>query len=302
MKVVELLRKYPGRRFTAREIAQAIFEEFPDLCEQKKNKSRSINNDSELIQQIVAEIGANRPTIERRWTSVRTTAERPRGWFWSERSDEAVVDQAESQIDEKDPEFLWSYNGREFELYPMLTRYLSAEWGLYSRRIDEKTASNRRGPQGNRWLFPDLVAMEDLTSDLSKDVREWHAISGFKKVRIWAFEVKIVLNRSNVREAFFQTVSNSSWANFGYLVAADIQSDETMKELRILAALHGVGLIKLNYENPEDSEVKIPARERVDMDWANADRLARENRDFMEVVTLIREFHQTGSPKKRDWD
>ncbi|MCR4081861.1 hypothetical protein [Providencia stuartii] len=36
---------------------------------------------------------------------------------------------------------------------------------------------------------------------------------------------------SNVREVFFQTLSNSSWANVGYLVAAEITGDETLKEL-----------------------------------------------------------------------
>ena len=183
-----------------------------------------------------------------------------------------------------------------------LVQYLSSEWGLFAKRIDEKTASNRRGPQGNRWLFPDLVAMEDLTIDLAGAVRDFHSISGARKFRIWAFEVKLVLNRSNVRESFFQTVSNSSWANFGYLVASEIQSDETLKELQILCSLHGTGLILLNSSNPDESEIRIPARERQDIDWANANRLAGENRDFMSVIELLKEFHQTGKPKRNEWD
>jgi hypothetical protein len=32
-------------------------------------------------------------------------------------------------------------------------------------------------------------------------------------------------------------VSNSSWANFGYLVAAEIEGQDTLKELRMLLPL-----------------------------------------------------------------
>jgi uncharacterized protein len=49
-----------------------------------------------------------------------------------------------------------------------------------------------------------------------------------------------------VRKGFFQTVSNSSWANFSYLVAVDIEGPHTMKELRTLFSAHEVGLIKLD--------------------------------------------------------
>ena len=43
-----------------------------------------------------------------------------------------------------------------------------------------------------------------------------------KRTKLWSFEAKLLINRSNVRECFFQAVSNSSWANFGYLVAAGV--------------------------------------------------------------------------------
>ena len=60
--------------------------------------------------------------------------------------------------------------------------------------------------------------------------------------------MKLLLNRSNVRESFFQAVSNSSWANFGYLVAAEVVGADTLKELRMLYAAHGIGLIQLDVE------------------------------------------------------
>ena len=71
-----------------------------------------------------------------------------------------------------------------------------------------------------------------------------------KRTKLWSFEVKLLINRSNVRECFFQSVSNSSWSNFGYLVAAEIEGQDTLKELRMLFAAHGIGLIKLDADNP----------------------------------------------------
>ena len=51
----------------------------------------------------------------------------------------------------------------------------------------------------------------------------------------------------NYREFFFQAVSNSSWANEGYLVAAEIiQDDELLSELECLSIAFGIGIIQLD--------------------------------------------------------
>nr|WP_052646285.1 hypothetical protein [endosymbiont of Acanthamoeba sp. UWC8] len=82
-----------------------------------------------------------------------------------------------------------------------------------------------------------------------------------KKNKLWSFEVKLLINRSNVRRAFFQAVSNSSWANYGYLVAAELEGSDTKRELQILSALHGIGFILLDSKTPVESQVLIPAKE-----------------------------------------
>jgi uncharacterized protein len=120
-----------------------------------------------------------------------------------------------------------------------------------------------------------------------------------QKTRLWSFEVKILLNRSNVREAFFQAVSNSSWANFGYLVATEVEGPDTMKELRMLHGLHGIGVIQIDPDNPAESQILVPARERIDVDWATCNRLAQENKDFLQFAKLVRQFYQTGDPASR---
>ncbi len=52
---------------------------------------------------------------------------------------------------------------------------------------------------------------------------------------------------------FFQTVSNSAWANYSYLVAADID-ERALNELQILCKAYNIGVIKLNKDNPLERE------------------------------------------------
>ena len=191
---------------------------------------------------------------------------------------------------------------KEHDLYPILSKYLWSELSIYSKRINEKKASNKRGPKGNKWLYPDLVGMDDLTTGWHQEIKDAVKEYASQKTKLWSFEVKISLNRSNVREAFFQAVSNSSWANFGYLVAAEIEGSNTMKELRMLFSLHGIGLIQIDPENPAKSQILIPAREKPEVDWATCNRLTLENKDFLQFVKLVRQFHQTDDPRPKDWD
>lgn len=310
--VVECLKAQAGARLTARQVAAWIRDRYPDECEAKLARSQSLQNEADLLQQLVAEIGANRPKIEQKYSQVRTTEDRPRLYYWSNATEEAEVIDAEGSkdafIDEvsvvvnvSTPIRLVETPPREVALYPKLAEYLSVEFGLHAQRIDEKRSANKRGPQGNRWLYPDLVALEDLTLDWTPEVRNCVSEAGAQKARLWSFEVKLLLNRSNVREAYFQTVSNSSWANFAYLVTGELEGPDTLKELRMLAALHGIGLIKLDSENPAESQIFIPARERPEIDWANCNRLASENTDFQKVVTLLWQFHRTGDARPGEW-
>ena len=155
--------------------------------------------------------------------------------------------------------------------------------GLYPKRIDEGKSSNTKGPNGNEWLHPDLVAVEILFNNNKKwnsNIKTLHKQYSAKRMDIWAFEVKRDLKMSNVRASFFQTLANSSWANYGYLVALSVTKGETRDELKMLCNLHGIGFILLDTEAPEDSAIEIPARKSGDIDWNIANRLASENTHF----------------------
>jgi hypothetical protein len=299
--VLGYLKDLPEEKLTARQIAEWIFVTFPDECQAKKQSSQYVSTDTELVQQLVAEISSQRPRLQKRHPELKTTEGRPRKYYYSEKSDIAEVAAAESTAGTPTADTNDAKRG-EHAMYSLLSRYLLDEFGVYSKRVDEKRSSNKRGPNGNRWLHPDVVGMEDLGAEWHQEVRDCVSQYSDKRTKLWSFEAKLLINRSNVREGFFQTVSNSSWANFGYLVAAEIEGQDTLKELRMLFAAHGIGLIKLEMDNPSDSQVLIPAREKTDIDWDTANRLATENKDFMEYVNLVKQFYQTGNARISDWD
>lgn len=299
--VLGYLKERPDEKLTAREIAEWIFATFPDECQVKKHSSQYVKTDAELVQQLVAEISSQRPRLQQRHSELKTTEGRPRKYYYSEKSDIAEIAAAENTVVALTADISDAKLG-EHALYPLLSRYLWEEFSVYSKRIDEKRSSNKRGPNGNRWLYPDIVGMEDLGAEWHQEVRDCVNQYSDKRTKLWSFEAKLLINRSNIRECFFQAVSNSSWANFGYLVAAEIEGQDTLKELRMLFAAHGIGLIKLDADNPADSQVLIPARERDEIDWDMANRLATENRDFLDYVKLVKQFYQTGEARLADWD
>lgn len=310
-RVVELLSANPEKRFKARDMAIWVVDNYPEAAAAKMEKSGFIESQAQLLNQIVAEIGANRPQWETQYHQLRTTdGVRPRLYYWTEKSAEQEVQEAESGTETlvefaspaddpaesgavvKDEKIV--HRRREHDLYPLLIEFLKSEYGIAGYRIDDKTSSNNHGSGGNRWLFPDVVGMENMTVGMHPEVVTAVRESRDTRIRLWSFEVKLLINRSNARETYFQAVSNSSWANFGYLVAADFEGSETLKELRILYAMHGIGLIRLDEENPAESQVIVPARERPSLEWAMCSRLAYENKDFRQFMTRVRQFFQTG--------
>ena len=305
--ILNFLQNNSGRKFTAREIAEYIFNTYPEHCKSKQQRSKAskfpLDSDSKLIGQIIAEITIflSSPEARTKYKNIKTTEGRPRQYYFTEQTDQEEVQKVEIIETKEELENKSSISKKEYELYPLLINFLKSELQIYSKRIDEKHSVNSRGTNGNKWLYPDIVGVEDLTSDWHREIKDCVQQYSDKKTKLWSFEVKILINRSNIREAFFQCVSNSSWANFGYLVASEIQGSDTMKELRILSGLHGIGFILLRTEDYNESEIILPAKEKTEIDWNIANRLAEENKDFLNYIKLIRHFYQTGDFRDGDW-
>jgi hypothetical protein len=188
----------------------------------------------------------------------------------------------------------------ENELYPLLAEYLKSKLKLCCLRIDEKRSGNQRGKDGNLWLHPDIVAMEALDKGLNEATRTFVKQDRGQRVLLWSFEVKTELNGSNVRRSFFQAVSNSSWANKGYLVAAHI-SDKVEQELKMLSELHGIGVILLDQENSSKSETFSPAKQRPNIDAQSVHRITEENEDFKDFMDEVNSYCMTGRTHDAFW-
>lgn len=292
-KVFAMLKAQPDTKFSAREIAEWIVERYPEDASIKLQRSQTLTTEADLLQQITAEVSAQRPRWQVKVPQFKTIEGiRPRLYYWSViPDDEEVFEVPSSPITD---EIAVPQRLSEQDLYPRLVQYLRDEYSVHAVRIDEKTASNRHGLGSNRWLFADVVGMEHLVAGFDNDVREAIRQSNARQLKLWSFEVKRLLNGSNVREAYYQAVSNSSWANVGYLVAADIEGKATQQELELLHAMHGIGILLLNTDEPSESQILIPARERPEVEWAMCNRLATENRDFKNFMRAVRQFYQTG--------
>lgn len=310
-RVAEFLEQNPNRRFTAREIAEWIFENYPEACEEKRrNSTLTLDTDAKLIQELVSNISTQRPQLQKIHPEIRTTEDRPKQYYYSTASDEEEISDAEGNALADQPAAAATSEAglqqqeqprREHDLYPLLSEYLYAELNVDSKRIDESRSRNTRGKHGNKWLHPDLVGLEPLNIGWEGVVNDFSQQHGGQRIRLWSFEVKLRLNNANLRESFFQTVSNSSWANLGYLVAADID-ERVMPEIRLLSARHGIGLIKLNPENPAESQLLLPAEEKPSLDWGVINSLVEQNPDFKAYIMQCKEYYLIKAIKPNEWD
>lgn len=309
-RVRDFLKESPEQRFTAREIAEGIILRDPTWARRKAERSQqeniSIGDDGALIQQVVAEIGAIKLRLQA-VSELRMTEDRPRKHYYTSASPDAEIKQAEeSELYTRGQTLNQSDAGpssfSEESLYPLVSKYLAESLAIYSKRVDEKRSRNSYGPSGNKWLYPDMIAFEILSRTWTHAVSELASMQFDKSTRLWSLEVKKAVNRANVREVFFQTVSNSSWANFSYLITAEISGAGTLEELRVLSNQHGVGVIQIDRDDPSESTILIPAKERLSVDWAAASRLAEQNSDAKEVFEHVKFFYQTRNDQAHFWD
>lgn len=177
-----------------------------------------------------------------------------------------------------------SFNERE--LHPLLSSfvYVDPHFNCVTKTIHhEKSKKKKRGM--NEWLHPDLVGLYFPYKSFGDDTIELMNSFNDCQFRLFSFEMKINVNFSNLREYYFQAVSNSSWANEGYLVALDYaDGPELQEEMLRLNNAFGIGFIKLNSESIEQSEILFPAKYNEVIDWDTVDKLSETNPEFNRFI------------------
>jgi hypothetical protein len=151
-----------------------------------------------------------------------------------------------------------------------------------------KTISHPRSKREySEWLHPDIVGCYFPIGEWKDSVIEFGATIASTSIKLFSFELKRELNFSNLRESFFQAVSNSSWAHEGYLVAAEIDTtDDFLDELKRLTTSFGIGVIQFNLTDPDSSELLFPAQPKEVLDWDTINKLTI-NSDFDDFLKRI---------------
>ena len=187
----------------------------------------------------------------------------------------------------------------EKDLHPYLTYYAYYHLNCYTKTINHSQSTKK---EFGEWVHPDLVGCSFPFDDWKNEVYDLSASIGNVSIRLMSFELKRELSFGNLRESFFQTVSNSTWANESYLVAAIISDEEEFRnELSRLSTSFGIGIIKLNIDDPHSSEIIFPAKYRVEIDWETVNKLTM-NSDYREFISTIKIDITSKKIHKKEYD
>ncbi|QTO95598.1 hypothetical protein J5D25_00470 [Helicobacter pylori] len=180
-----------------------------------------------------------------------------------------------------------SYEEKEKNLHKLLVKFLyeNPDFKLLCKTIRHEKCKKGKGGEC-RWNYPDIVGVYFPYNKYQKETLDFLQHTGQKRHKLFSFELKIRINFSNLKESYFQAVSNSTWANEGYLVVFEEIEDKVLGELRRLNQSFGIGVIKLESEI-SNSKVLLPAKEReIDIPTLNmlVERSSEDFKPFMEKI------------------
>ena len=192
---------------------------------------------------------------------------------------------------EEDPKEIIKTKYHERDLHSLLVKFVNSAPNFKAQVktiYHENSTRNKKGL--NKWLHPDLVGVHLPFLDFDIHTLQVQKELYWTAVRFFSFEMKKELNIGNLRECYFQAVSNSNWANEGYLVALNIIDEDgnLISELRRLNNAFGIGVIKLNAENINESEIILPAKIKQELDWDTIDLLLKKNGDFKGFMEIVK--------------
>ncbi|MFN0050449.1 MAG: HTH domain-containing protein [Cytophagales bacterium] len=174
----------------------------------------------------------------------------------------------------------------EKDLHSLLTFFAHNYLKCYTKTINHSLSTKK---EFGEWVHPDMVGCYFPVNEWKPEVFQLSSVVGNSSLKFFSFEIKRELSFANLRESFFQTVSNSSWANESYLVGAEISDDvEFQNTLKRLSVSFGIGVIQLDTKIPDDSKILFSAKNRENLDWDTINRLSEKNTSFFEFIKTIK--------------
>ena len=158
---------------------------------------------------------------------------------------------------------------------------------LRSRNIYAKTIyhekSSTKVDSAQKWVHPDIVGVqfEEFNNDATLALLK--ATEPKETVHLYSYELKRKIDSDyQLKHCYFQALSNSNWANFGYLVAFEI-ADGLDEEMERLNNAFGIGIILMQ---ADESKILYPAREKS-LDYNTIEKLNNLNPDFCTFITKL---------------
>lgn len=206
---------------------------------------------------------------------------------------------------------------REEKFRSLYIRYLKTELGVLAAKIDHTRSIH--GVKGlNRWKFPDVISIEWLVDQdgesLDNELMEVRRGLGEASFKVSSIELKVSVSSSTLREAFFQCLSNSRWANHAILaIAAPIDDAQLANELRRLGTSYGIQVVSFglqpdaidsmpnaqNISEMSDAQfekltkkgfaekVLVTGEEQAQLDWGHLSDVSTQNSDVRNVLRWI---------------
>ena len=167
----------------------------------------------------------------------------------------------------------------ERDLHKLLSSYLK-NTDTFSKTIFHEKSTSKDSNQ--IWTHPDMVGIKFLNLKNKSSHEFLKSINKLDTFKLSSYELKREINTDNeLKQAFFQAVSNSSWANYGYLVAFEF-SDALNDEMQRLNQSFGIGIIELN-ANPYQSKMLFAATLK-ELDFRMIDKLCQNNKEFEKII------------------
>jgi hypothetical protein len=168
----------------------------------------------------------------------------------------------------------------ERDLHCLLATYLKSN-NIDSRTIYHEKSSIKKD-RNQTWVHPDMVGIKFLRLENSNSQALQWTVNRNDTFKLNSYEIKKeIKNDYDLKESFFQAVSNSSWANHGYLVAFYI-NNSLYDEMKRLSNSFGIGVIQLK-SNPYESQTLFPSNYR-ELDFMTIDKLCKINPEFEQFI------------------
>lgn len=169
----------------------------------------------------------------------------------------------------------------ERSLHKLFCNYLRTR-GIYAKTIYHEKSSTK-GDNAQKWIHPDIVGaqFEDFKNDATLALLK--ATEPKESIHIYSYELKRRIESDyQLKQYYFQALSNSSWANYGYLVAFEINEDLDEEMARLNNAF-GIGIILMQ---ANDSKILYSAKEKA-LDYSTIEKLNNLNPDFCEFIKKL---------------